>query len=331
MRKAILLYNPLSGRRHTRRVADVEAALAVLQQAGVSATAEPTRGQAEAAGQARQAIAEGCDTVFACGGDGTAHDVLQGMVGTDAALGIIPLGTANALAHDLGLPLSAVEAARASLSAKPRCIALGRVEYLDFDGNRGSRLFTVAVGVGVDAHLFYKLNPLLKGSLGMVAYYAQATRLWLTHPLEKFAIEVDRDRAAGIQSSGIQAEVSQLLAVRICNFGGVLRELAPGASLERNDLRLVLFRTRSRLAYLRYIIRGLVGAKWQVGGIDLLHGVKLECHTLAKFGLKTHFRRSRRRTAGHAPGGDHSSPKRPVPARPELSTCGAGPRPRLLT
>jgi diacylglycerol kinase (ATP) len=214
------------------------------------------------------------------------HDVLQGMVGTDAALGVIPLGTANALAHDLGLPLTAAAAARASLSAEPRRIALGRVEYVDFDGNRGSRLFTVAAGIGVDAHLFYKLNPLLKGSLGMVAYYAQATRLWLTHPLEKFAIEVDRDGAAGIQatgiqSSGIQAEVSQLLAVRICNFGGVLRELAPGASLDRNDLRLVLFRTRSRLAYLRYIIRGLVGARWQVGGIDLLHGVKLECRTLA--------------------------------------------------
>jgi diacylglycerol kinase (ATP) len=285
MRKAVLLYNPLSGRRHTRRVADVEAALAVLRQTGVSATAEPTRGQAEAAGQARHAIAEGCDTVFACGGDGTVHDVLQGMVGTQAALGIIPLGTANALAHDLRLPLTPAAAGRASLSAEPRRIALGRVEYLDFDGNRASRLFTVAAGVGVDAHLFYKLNPLLKGSLGMVAYYAQATRLWLTHPLEKFAIEVDRDGTAGnqttgIQSSRMQAEVSQLLAVRICNFGGVLRELAPGASLERNDLRLVMFRTRSRLAYLRYIIRGLVGAKWQVGGIDLLHCVKLECRTL---------------------------------------------------
>ena len=181
------------------------------------------------------------------------HDVLQGMVGSDVPLGIIPLGTANALAHDLGLPLSAVAAARASLTAKPRRIAVGRVEYLDFEGNRGSRFFTVAAGIGVDAHLFYKLNPLLKGRLGMAAYYAQATRLWLTHPMEKFAVEVET-------GSG-RREVSQLLAVRIRNFGGVLRELAPGASLDRDDLRLVLFRTRSRLAYLRYIMRGLVGRR----------------------------------------------------------------------
>lgn len=271
MRKAALLYNPLSGRRRARRLADVEAALAVLRQAGVEAGAEATRGQADATEQARHAIAGGCDTILACGGDGTAHDVLQGMVGSGAALGIIPLGTANALAHDLRLPLSAVGAARALLTAKPQRIALGRLEYMDFDGNHGSRYFTVTVGIGVDAHLFYKLNPLVKGHLGMAAYYAQATRLWLTHPMEKFAVEVE---------PGTQAEVSQLLAVRIRNFGGVLRELAPGASLDRDDLRLVLFRTSSRIAYLRYIVRCLVGAQWQVGGIESVQGLKVRCQPL---------------------------------------------------
>ena len=117
----------------------------------------------------------------------------------------------------------------------------------DLEGNRGSRFFIVAAGIGVDAHLFYKLNPLVKGHLGMAAYYAKATRLWLTHPMENFAVEIEHD---GTDYGG-PAEVSQLLAVRIRNFGGVLRELAPGASLDRDDLRLVLFRTRSRLAYLQ--------------------------------------------------------------------------------
>lgn len=273
MRKALLLYNPLSGRRRERRLADVKAALAVLHQAGVEAIAEPTRGQADAGEQARHAIGQGFDTIFACGGDGTAHDVLQGMVGSDVALGIIPLGTANALAHDLGLPLSPAAAARASLKASIRRIALGRVEYIDLEGNRGSRFFTVAAGIGADAHLFYKLNPLVKGQLGMAAYYAKATRLWLTHPMEKFAVEADQDSGR---------EVSQLLAVRIRNFGGVLRELAPGASLDRDDLRLVLFRTRSRLAYLKYIVRGLVGAQWRVNGIDLVHGLNINCRRLTK-------------------------------------------------
>jgi YegS/Rv2252/BmrU family lipid kinase len=282
MRKAALLYNPLSGRRRARRLADVKAAMAVLHQAGVETILEPTRGQADAAEQARQTIAGGCDTIFACGGDGTVHDVLQGMVGSQAALGVIPLGTANALAHDLRLPLSAEAAARASLTAKLRRIPVGRVEYQELNGGRGSRFFTVAAGIGADAHLFYKLNPLVKGHFGMTAYYAQATWLWLTHPMDMFTVEA--------HSAG-QFQVSQLLAIRIGNFGGVLRELAPGASLDQEDLRMVLFRTRSRLAYLRYIIRGMVGARWKVGGIELQNAptVRSRVLTVPKNGVRPIF------------------------------------------
>ena len=256
MRKAMLLYNPLSGRRRGRRVADVQAALSVLRSAGVEVSTAPTRAASDATDQTRQAIAEGCDTIFACGGDGTIHDVLQGLVGTNAALGIIPLGTANSLAHDLQLPLSPTDAARTALTAKPRLIAVGQIDYQDFAGNRAIRYFTVTVGIGVDAHLFYKLDPLAKRRLGMAAYCAKATHLWLTHKMENFEVEIKEEIANKRQTR--QAEVSQLLAVRIGNFGGVLRQLAPGASLDRDDLRLVLFHTRSRLAYLRYVLRGLL-------------------------------------------------------------------------
>src|ERR1700730_3557783 len=114
MRKAMLLYNPLSGRRCGRRLADVDAALSVLRSAGVEASAEPTRAAADATDQTKQAIDAGCDAVFACGGDGTVNDVLQGLVGTHIALGIIPLGTANCLAHDLRLPFSTAGAAQAA-------------------------------------------------------------------------------------------------------------------------------------------------------------------------------------------------------------------------
>jgi YegS/Rv2252/BmrU family lipid kinase len=277
MRKAILLYNPLSGSRRQRRLADVEAAMAVLKAAGVEVSAAPTSTSGDDQRQIHQAIADGYDTIFACGGDGTIHDVLQGLVGSQAVLGIIPLGTANALAHDLGLPLSPEAAARASLTATPRRIAVGQVTYQKLSGGSGSRYFTVTVGVGADAHLFYKLDPLVKNRFGMAAYYAKATLLWLTLKLENLAVEI-LDEGGG---PARQIEVSQLLAVRIREFGGILRELAPGASLERNDLRLVLFQTRSRLAYLQYILRGLFGARWEVTGIDLLHGTRVKCHPLA--------------------------------------------------
>jgi len=275
MRKAILLYNPLSGRRQGRRAAEIEAAAAVLRAARVEACTAPTQAAGNCAGQVKEAIAAGCDTVFACGGDGTVHDVLQGLAGTEAALGIIPLGTANSVAHDLRLPLSPSGAARAALRSAPQRIAVGRVEYRDFEQQTSSRYFVMIAGVGVDAHLFYKLNPAAKRHLGMAAYYAKAARLWLTHRMENFAVEVGDIGHPG------QIEVSQLLAVRIQDFGGVLRELAPGASLERDDLRLVLFRTRSRAAYLNYVLRGLFGGRWTVPGIELLHATVASCRVLS--------------------------------------------------
>ncbi len=272
MRKAALLYNPTSGRRRGRRLTDVEAALAVLRGAGVEASASSTLAASEAAEQARQAVAEGCDAVFACGGDGTVHDVLQGLVGTSAALAIIPFGTANTLAHDLGVPLSAADAARAALAAKPRRIAVGLVRYRDFSGNPASRYFTVTVGVGMDAYLFQVLDSSAKVHFGMLAYYARATWLWLTHRMESFLVSF-----ASAAGQSEPAEVSQLLAVRIRDFGGVLRELAPGAALGREDFRLVLFRTQSRMTYLGYIVRGLLGAKWNIPGVDLVYSTGATC------------------------------------------------------
>ena len=275
MRKVRLFYNPLSGRRRGRRQAEVETAQAVLHSAGIEASIAATKPGDAAGDQVKQAIAEGCDTVFACGGDGTVHDLLQALVGTEAVLGIIPLGTANSLAHDLRLPLSPMNAAKAALQADARRIAVGKISYLDFNKTRRSRYFTVTVGIGVDAHLFYKLNPSAKRRLGMSAYYVKATHLWLTHPMEHFAVEFVEN------AESKRAEVSQLLAVRIEDFGGVLRELAPGASLQRSDLRLVLFRTRSRAAYLCYVMRGLLGTRWRVPGIELVHSSGVACQTLS--------------------------------------------------
>src|SRR5260370_25482477 len=90
MRKAALFYNPVSGRRLKHRLADVETAKSILAAAGVEVEVAPTRAASDAAAQVRMAIREGCDTIVACGGDGTIHDVLQGLAGREAALGIVP-------------------------------------------------------------------------------------------------------------------------------------------------------------------------------------------------------------------------------------------------
>src|SRR5580698_1809799 len=276
MRKAALLYNPDSGGSRRRRESELNSVLAVLEEGGVDATLIPAHSRAHAEEKARQAVLAGCDTIFACGGDGTIHNVIQVLANTGTALAILPMGTANALAHDLGLPMDIPAAARAALHAVPRRVALGRIQYLDLDGKPGARFFIVAAGAGVDAHLFYKLHAGTKQRMGMTAYYSKAWQLWFTHPMTRLQVEFAETGSDQTR----RADVTELMAVRIRNFGGVLHELAPGASLDRNDLRLIFCRTASRLSYLLYVMRALLRTNWKVPGIDLAHSGRVSCQYL---------------------------------------------------
>jgi diacylglycerol kinase (ATP) len=276
MRKAALLYNPDSGGRRLRRQAELESVLHLLRQAGVEAELVLPQSRADAVEHTRQAIVSGCDTIFACGGDGTIHNIIQALATSPVALAILPMGTANALAHDLNISFDVTAAAKAALSASPRRVALGRIRYLDFDGKPGSRYFIVAAGVGVDAHLFYKLHAGDKRQLGMAAYYAKAWRMWLTYRMRRFSADYVETGTDASHS----AMLTELMAVRIRNFGGVLHEFAPGASLDRNDLRLILCRTASRTAYLAYVTRCLLRQKWNIPGIDLVHSNNVRCEYL---------------------------------------------------
>jgi diacylglycerol kinase (ATP) len=278
MRKAALFYNPDSGGSHARRrQAELESVLALLRKAGVEAQLILSDSRAHAVENAQQAVLAGCDTVFACGGDGTIHNIIQVLATTQVALAILPMGTANALAHDLGIPANLEAAAQAALQAVPRRVALGRIKCVDLEGKPGTRFFIVAAGAGVDAHLFYKLHAGHKQRMGMAAYYTRAWQLWFTYPMTRFGVEFCENGSGQRQ----RADITELMAVRIRNFGGVLQELAPGASLERDDLRLVLCRTASRMAYLLYVTRGMLRRNWKVPGIELAYSGEVACQYLS--------------------------------------------------
>lgn len=271
MQKATILFNPNSGRRG--RDAELNHAIGIIQSAGVHADLTVCRSSEEATIHARFAVAAGSDTVVACGGDGTIHDVLQSLAGTPVALAILPFGTANALAHDLGIPLHPSKAAHALVNGQVRRIPLGRLEYQDFHGKPAHRYFTVAAGVGVDAHLFYKLNRDLKKQAGMAAYYLKAWNLWATHRMRKF--DVEYSYGTGTKT---RATLTELLAVRIRFFGNILRELVPGASLDHPHVRAVMCRTDRRSAYLRYVAGALLGRHRAIDGIDLVSASEITCH-----------------------------------------------------
>src|SRR5258708_24885567 len=174
MQKATILFNPNSGPR--RRDAELDRAIGIIQSAGVRTELTVCRSSQEATMNARCAVAAGSDTVFACGGDGTIHDVIQGLAGTQVVLAILPFGTANALAHDLRIPLRPSAAAQVAVGGKSkvRRIPLGRIEYRDFQGKPAERYFTVAAGICVAAHLFFKLHRDLKKQAAMAPHSLKA-------------------------------------------------------------------------------------------------------------------------------------------------------------
>jgi YegS/Rv2252/BmrU family lipid kinase len=273
MQRVALIYNPASGQHSARRRATIDQALAVLHDAGVEAEALETRAAGSAGAQAEEAVRRGCDTIFACGGDGTVHEILQSLVGTTVALGVVPLGTANALAANLGLLSSPAKAVRKLLSAAPVRISVGQISFQDSTGATHSRYFTVAAGVGADALFFSRLDPGLKRRFGYLLYMVEAFRVWATHSFPLF-------QAAFVERAAAKPrveEISQLLAVRIRDFGGVLHNLAPGATLHKDGLRLVAFKTRSRLCYFLFMLAVMFGRQTFTREVELLDAVSVEC------------------------------------------------------
>jgi len=273
MRRVALIYNPASGQHSWRRHAAIDKALIVLRNAGVEARSHETIAQGSAGVLAEEAVRRGCDTILACGGDGTVHEILQSLVGTTVALGVVPFGTANALAANLGLHASPAKVVRKLLTAVPARISVGQISYRDEAGATHSRYFTVAAGVGPDALFLSRLDPSLKRRLGYILYIIEAFRLWATHSFPLF-------EAAFVESASAHPrveQISQLLAVRIRDFGGVLHNMVPGATLHKDGLRLVAFKTRSRLRYFRFLMAVVFGRPTFSREIELLDAVSVEC------------------------------------------------------
>jgi YegS/Rv2252/BmrU family lipid kinase len=273
MRRVALIYNPASGQHSPRRTKVIDDALAVLRGAGIEAEALVTQAPGSAGAQAVDAARRGCDTILACGGDGTVHEILQRLVGTPTALGVVPLGTANALAANLGLGSSPAKAIRRLLDAVPVRVSVGNISYCDGEGATRSRYFTVAAGVGADALFMSRLDAGLKRRFGYALYLVEGLRVWATHSFPLFETAfVER----GSSNPRVEA-LSQLLAVRIRDFGGVLHNLAPGATLHNDGLRLVAFKTRSRLRYLSFLAAVIFGRQRYSGEIELLDAISVEC------------------------------------------------------
>lgn len=171
--RARLIFNPTATTTNT----GVRDALAALLADEVDLSVVGTRARLHAADLARTAVAEDVEAVFVLGGDGTANEVLQGLAGTDVALGLLPGGGANVLARALGLPRDAADAATMQLQRlhddHDHRLGLGEVN---------GRLFGFQAGVGLDAGIVRRVesHPGMKRVLGQLAFILLGLREWAT-------------------------------------------------------------------------------------------------------------------------------------------------------
>ncbi len=248
-RKAVLLYNPVSGNR-ARREEIIQRAAEILRPIALELAIQPTVAAGSAEQQARQAVAGGADLILAAGGDGTVFEVLQGVATTDAALGVIPLGTGNVLATDVALSTDPLRAAERLLQFTSQRIALGRIEA------QGSapKYFTVAAGVGVHAELIYNSGTKAKKRHGVAAYYVSGFRLLFAHKFQPFQAEITAP-----DGTVTRDEVLEMVAMRVSSFGRWLSRWRPGSSLQSPTMQLVLLKQSSRFAMIRYVFGALTG------------------------------------------------------------------------
>jgi diacylglycerol kinase (ATP) len=141
--RVVVIINPISGPRRHRTVNDC-AALAsdVLGRYGMSVEVRVTTARGDARTFSERARADGAQIVVAWGGDGTINEVAGGIAFSDVALGIVPGGSGNGLARDLGIPLDAGHALEAVASGTVRRIDGGRID---------TALFFNVAGIGLDA------------------------------------------------------------------------------------------------------------------------------------------------------------------------------------
>jgi len=278
MRRIALIYNPVAGTRRRQRASDVEAAAKVFRKHGGEVRVIATESGGSAGQQAVEAVTDGADAIICCGGDGTIHDAVQPLITTrvHTPVGVIPLGTGNGLAAELGMSRDPAHAAWELLRFEPRRIPVGRIECALPDGTTRVRYFLISAGVGADAEMLYRLKTETKDRYGLWAYYFHALRLFWTHRFMPMDVEY---RVTG-ETSPRRELAAQVLVGRIEHFGGMMSRLTPGASLNAETMQLVLFRTPAKWPLLRHATAAATHGIYHGASVAIVPVSEVNCQFL---------------------------------------------------
>ena len=238
--KVRLILNPIADMGQAWKVANDLRPIASQYGAEWSGTLYPTH----ATELARQAAEQGYERVIALGGDGTAHEVVNGLMQVPAerrpAMGVVPIGSGNDFAHALGVPKSSAHALAHALQAPPSPIDLGLLT----DETGRQEYFDNTLGIGFDAVVTIRSHklPVVRGF--MMYLVAVLQTILLNHKPARMKIDID----------GQQLEQSNLM-LTVCNGpregGGFL--VAPDARNDDGILNFVTVESCSRLTMLRIV------------------------------------------------------------------------------
>ncbi len=249
MRRGLLLYNPAAGRLSVRPY--LGRVLRTLRAAGWKMEVDVTLNGRHAAQAARQAAEENYEAVFAVGGDGTVGQVTSGLVGTETALGILPAGTTNVLARELGLP--SFEWHRWwTLNDNARVLANASAQRMDV-GLCNGQPFLLWAGVGLDAVAIQKLEPRPRFFKYISVPHYFATTVWSAAFWSGMDLRVTAD--------GREVDGHFLLAVstNIRHYVGGMAVLSPNATLDDGRMDLWLLSGATVADALRHFFDMLAG------------------------------------------------------------------------
>lgn len=276
VRNAVIIYNPTSGGQRARRLRELEDAARILKDAGLSAELAPTKQAGAATELARDAVKTGRQMVIACGGDGTINEVINGLAGSDVPLAVLPAGTANILAKEIGIPWNIPAAARLISGGKLARIALGEIIWpngnhtaAERSNGPAQRYFLCVGGAGPDGAIVQAIDTESKSRVGILEYWKQGFRQYFSYGFPQFRIATNEKEMTG----------SLLVVGRTKYYGGPFR-ITTGASLFEDAFEIVAYSGRNRLTVLLCLPAIWLGLLRRVPGIHVWKTQRIRCEAV---------------------------------------------------
>ena len=242
-----------------------ESASAFLQEKGFGTKIVLTEKSNDATRLAKEAVLEKPYAIIAAGGDGTINEVINGMVKSNIPLAILPLGTTNVLAKELGIPEHINRAMETAVSKKPRTVSLGRIELNPGTDSSYSRYFCLMAGIGFDGKTVHDINTAVKKKSGKAAYIFSGIKNLLNYSPNRLFYNIDGKEYAGFSS----------ITGKASKYGGNFK-ITPDADLSNPTLYTCIFQGNKRRDILRYVFRVMSGSLLNEGDIVYLKSTSVE-------------------------------------------------------